>query len=197
MALAPQPCGSPTRGAYGVRRRRPKLPTTCASAFFTPGCRTSAACRPLQACPAPIVGFHRWLGGDPHEPDTRRLRVTSRHCQKAQLPTPSYNAVGSLSAAQDPSRWPSSAERQTTVSTVSAQTIVDRLHVSGRGSIQEDADVAFACGMIAHHQGAIDMAEVLLEHGDDPQMRALAEEIIAAQGTEIERMTTWLAENAN
>jgi uncharacterized protein (DUF305 family) len=51
--------------------------------------------------------------------------------------------------------------------------------------------------MIAHHQGAIDMAEVLLEHGDDPQMRALAEEIIAAQVGEIEQMTTWLAENAN
>lgn len=65
------------------------------------------------------------------------------------------------------------------------------------GMMMEDADVAFACGMIAHHQGAIDMAEVLLEHGDDPQMRALAEEIIAAQGPEIERMTAWLAENAN
>jgi uncharacterized protein (DUF305 family) len=63
------------------------------------------------------------------------------------------------------------------------------------GMMIEDADVAFACGMIAHHQGAIDMAQVLLEHGDDPQMRALAEEIIAAQGPEIERMTAWLAEN--
>ncbi|GLQ38783.1 hypothetical protein GCM10007908_24030 [Rhizobium albus] len=65
------------------------------------------------------------------------------------------------------------------------------------GMMMEDADVAFACGMIAHHQGAIDMAEVLLEHGEDPQMRALAEEIIAAQVGEIEQMTTWLAENAN
>lgn len=64
------------------------------------------------------------------------------------------------------------------------------------GMMIEDADVAFACGMIAHHQGAIDMAEVLLEHGDDPRMRALAEEIIAAQEGEIELMTTWLAENA-
>jgi uncharacterized protein (DUF305 family) len=65
------------------------------------------------------------------------------------------------------------------------------------GMMMDDADVAFACGMIAHHQGAIDMAEVLLEHGDDPQMRKLAEEIIAAQVAEIEQMTAWLAKNAN
>ena len=64
------------------------------------------------------------------------------------------------------------------------------------GMMLEHADVAFACGMIAHHQGAIDMAEVLLAHGDDPKMRALAEEIIAAQVGEIADMTAWLAENA-
>ncbi|WP_306753061.1 DUF305 domain-containing protein [Paracoccus actinidiae] len=40
------------------------------------------------------------------------------------------------------------------------------------------------------------MAEVLLEHGKDEQMRALAEEIIKAQVGEIEQMTTWLSENA-
>ncbi|MDZ4067684.1 MAG: DUF305 domain-containing protein [Tabrizicola sp.] len=66
-----------------------------------------------------------------------------------------------------------------------------------QGMLNADADVAFACGMIAHHQGAIDMAEVLLAHGDDPQMRALAEEIIAAQVAEIGQMTEWLAANAN
>lgn len=64
------------------------------------------------------------------------------------------------------------------------------------GMMIEDADVAFACGMIAHHQGAIDMAQVLLDHGEDARMRALAEEIIEAQVTEIEQMTSWLAENA-
>ena len=65
------------------------------------------------------------------------------------------------------------------------------------GMMNEDPDIAFACGMIAHHQGAIDMAEVLLAHGEDEQMRALAQEIIDAQEAEIEQMTTWLAENAN
>ncbi len=65
------------------------------------------------------------------------------------------------------------------------------------GMMKEDADAAFACAMIAHHQGAIDMAQVLLDHGDDPQMRELAEEIIAAQAGEIELMTNWLSENAD
>ncbi|WP_295077524.1 DUF305 domain-containing protein [Tabrizicola sp.] len=65
------------------------------------------------------------------------------------------------------------------------------------GMMIENPDVAFACGMIAHHQGAIDMANVMLAHGENPQMRALADEIIAAQVGEIEQMTSWLAENAN
>ncbi|WP_240768971.1 DUF305 domain-containing protein [Paracoccus liaowanqingii] len=65
------------------------------------------------------------------------------------------------------------------------------------GMMNEDADVAFACGMIAHHQGAIYMAQVLLEHGEDAEMIKLAGEIIAAQVGEMEQMTTWLSENAN
>lgn len=71
----------------------------------------------------------------------------------------------------------------------------DRMHAGMAIPFTGDADVDFVRGMIAHHQGAIDMARVVLEHGDDAEVKKLAEEIIAAQEAEIGWMTDWLAKN--
>lgn len=65
-----------------------------------------------------------------------------------------------------------------------------------QGMMNEDPDVAFACAMIAHHQGAIDMARVELEYGKDEQLRALAQKIVDAQVKEIDEMTKWIDAHA-
>ena len=72
----------------------------------------------------------------------------------------------------------------------------DRMHREMAIEFSGDPDVDFARGMIAHHQGAIDMARVLLEHGHDPEMRQLAEAIIAAQESEILFLRSWLERRA-
>jgi uncharacterized protein (DUF305 family) len=60
----------------------------------------------------------------------------------------------------------------------------------------KDSDVAFICGMIAHHQGAIDMADVVLKTGDNAEAKKMAEKTKKEQGQEIADMKDWLKKNA-
>ncbi|MFO1184551.1 MAG: DUF305 domain-containing protein [Bauldia sp.] len=54
------------------------------------------------------------------------------------------------------------------------------------------ADRDFAVMMIAHHQGAIEMAKAELQYGKEPELKELAQRIIAAQETEIALMKDWI-----
>ncbi|MCF1469873.1 DUF305 domain-containing protein [Agrobacterium vitis] len=65
-----------------------------------------------------------------------------------------------------------------------------------QGMMKKDADVAFVCGMIAHHMGAISMSEVELKYGDNEWAKKSAQKIIDAQTKEIAEMNDWLDKEA-
>jgi uncharacterized protein (DUF305 family) len=72
-----------------------------------------------------------------------------------------------------------------------------RMHKDMTIALSGNADVDFARGMIPHHQGAIDMAEIVLKHGKDAAVKKLANEIITVQKKEIAQMQAWLAKNGS
>jgi len=53
-------------------------------------------------------------------------------------------------------------------------------------------DEDFVNLMLPHHEAAVEMAKAELFHGNDPQMRRLAQEIITDQESEIQLMSLWL-----
>jgi hypothetical protein len=65
-----------------------------------------------------------------------------------------------------------------------------------QGMQAQDPDAAFVRGMIPHHQGAIDMAKVVLQYGKDPQVKKWANDVIREQQREIGEMEEWLSKNA-
>jgi hypothetical protein len=115
-----------------------------------------------------------------HTPDPERPHSGQAPAQ----PTASSHAHGGAPAAEGTAQQAYAASMQ-------------QMHTAMDTAVKSpDADVAFVKGMIAHHQGAIEMAEIQLRHGKDPQNKALAQSIITAQKREIDEMNRWLAQRA-
>jgi uncharacterized protein (DUF305 family) len=72
---------------------------------------------------------------------------------------------------------------------------MQKMHKDMAVPYTNDVDVDFVKGMMPHHQGAIDQAQVLLKYSKNPRLRRLAGGIIAAQKREIAFMKYWLAEH--
>lgn len=58
-----------------------------------------------------------------------------------------------------------------------------------------NADIDFMRQMRVHHQGAVDMSEVVLQHGREDEVKRLARKIIDDQKKEIAEIDAWLQKN--
>ena len=71
----------------------------------------------------------------------------------------------------------------------------DKMHKDMDIRYSGNADKDFVAGMIAHHEGAVEMARIVIRHGSDPEIGALAEGIVRDQEKEIAQMRAWQARN--
>lgn len=77
----------------------------------------------------------------------------------------------------------------------SAQPGHEMPEMMAEGEIAEaEFDQMFIDMMVPHHQGAVEMARIAQERAEHPEIRQLAENVIAAQETEIEQMQQWRQE---
>jgi len=88
------------------------------------------------------------------------------------------------------------ADLDMSASSIAFRAVNEAMHHGMDIAMTGDADVDFVRGMIAHHVGAVNMARIVQLFGSDPEIAALAEEIIEAQEAEIAMMREWLERNA-
>lgn len=74
-----------------------------------------------------------------------------------------------------------------------AQANMTMNHAMTNAPITGDVDRDFLAQMIPHHEGAVEMARILVQNGQREDVRKFAESIIAHQQAEIDLMRYWLS----
>ncbi len=74
---------------------------------------------------------------------------------------------------------------------MSMEQMMDQMNETLVGKKDSEFDAAFLEQMIVHHEGAVEMAELVLTSTTRAELVVLAKAIISAQTTEIEQMRAW------
>lgn len=76
---------------------------------------------------------------------------------------------------------------------MSMDSMMDGMLANMKGKSGKELEKAFLTDMIPHHQGAVDMAKLLLQDKSvRPELVKFANDIISAQEGEIKQMNEWL-----
>ena len=97
-----------------------------------------------------------------------------------------------------PTTAPASAAADGAAANAAYATASDRMMSGMMGDSMAhsgNADRDFVKMMIPHQQGAIDMANVQLRYGGDPELKALAQKVVSTGQSEIAEMNAWLKTN--
>lgn len=65
------------------------------------------------------------------------------------------------------------------------------MHEKMAAATGDTVDEAYVAKMIAHHEGALEMAQVALRESRDPEIRRMAQAVVEAQTREIAEMRAW------
>ncbi len=88
------------------------------------------------------------------------------------------------------------ASASASASTMQMRKSMETMHEKmGAMKSSGNPDIDFAMMMIAHHEGAIAMAQAEIDGGKDPAMIKAAKKIIVAQKKEIAQFHAWLKKN--
>lgn len=73
---------------------------------------------------------------------------------------------------------------------------IEKMNVEMQKGMDSDATTAWVKLMVAHHQGAIEMAQAVLKETKDPLIREMAEKAIKEQTREQTMLKFWITKNA-
>ncbi|MBU1325286.1 MAG: DUF305 domain-containing protein [Alphaproteobacteria bacterium] len=71
------------------------------------------------------------------------------------------------------------------------------MHTKMAAASGDTVDEAYIAKMIAHHEGALEMAQVALAQSTDPEIRRMAQAVVDTQTREIAEMRAWKPAAAN